>query len=345
MKRFITCAAVITTVLLLITGCASPQATPTPAKMDTTAAPSAMPTPEEQGPPSPEPSASTANILPASYYSTTDEIPPELEMKLFSFGEDMEKWNTAFMGKTTADLDGCGKDETIELIPGQLSKDRNQDNGYHFCSSIVVKINDKQITVNTPEARTILVSEEGINAEITDIDEKDGKKEILLQDDAEDWTVSCIVTYNGDTINQLPWAESYIIANGSGYFIAYDWLGNVKLAGHEGMGIQRLKKLSPDRSSVVNVQAKYFRTEFTCLPPLDESITIATSQWDQSLAKAPGGKEDHLVPKGTEVLLGFYDTSGWMQVLAKDGTVLGWLDCRKVDWDTYTDGLYYPEND
>lgn len=340
MRQFIKIATLMIAILTIFVlgGCAGKNATPsTLAKDSATPAPTIIV----------EPSPSPAITLPASYYSTTDEIPPETEMAIFNFtDDDTLAYNTEFTGSTSADLDGDGKADTVQLLPGTLNENSSADDGIKLYDSIIVKINNCTITVNAPKGETILESftrEGQIDGYIMDIDKNDGKKEICVDDSDENFPVSCLLTYDGQNIKELSWLEDIISANGTGYIRAYAWIDAGKLAQEDGIGIQRLLKLSADRSKWEDVKVKYYRTASTYLPPIDEYTPAATSQWDQNLAKAPGGKEEVPVKAGTEVFLGFYDAMGWIQVIQRDGTILGWLDCKKVDWDKYTDYVYAPD--
>lgn len=279
--------------------------------------------------------------------TSTNGILPETEQYVFASWNDKavtDRYNIHFSGQTAADLDGDGKVDAISIFSGKPAG--YGDDEYREYQSAAIKVNGQETTINVPEDEALGGNMENgklkLEGFIIDIDEKDGRKEICIFNDQGEWPDCCIVLYDGKTLKQLPWRQS-VRANGSGYILAYDWLTDVKLAGADGMNVLCIQKYMPDGSGFASVKEDRYRTVYSVLPPVDPAIQGAASQWDQRLADRPGGTGDRLVPAGTEIFFGWYDPLGWMEVHSRDGTTLGWLDCRKVDWNAYTGGAYTPQ--
>ncbi len=288
----------------------------------------------------------TVTATPApSLQGATGAIPPQTEAYLHLAWEDKterEKYNTPFTGRTEADLDGDGKADTIELLP-EKEGDAGDDES-RFYQSITVKINGIATTVETGEDKAFIAKMEmgaaRLSGYILDIDAKDGRKEVCIYDSEAKWPESHLITYDGKTVKEIYTPDS-IRANGTGYILAYEEFNSVKLAGARGMNILRIKRFNGERFQ--NVPARYFRTVYTGLPESRSPAQAAETQWDQRLAKNPGGEEDVAVKAGTEVFFGVYAPEGWMEVSSVKGETLGWLDCRKVDWNLYTGNVYHPD--
>ena len=61
------------------------------------------------------------------------------------------------------------------------------------------------------------------------------------------------------------------------------------------------------------------------------------SQWDQFVASKPEAEPNIMIQKDTRILFGLYHETGWIEVYAADGSMLGWLDLKIVDIDRYID--------
>ncbi len=343
-------AAAILIILLTLGGCAgqSPAVSPTPSIASTPQPPN-TPMPERtDGTEAPsevetgEPTESPV-YLPASYYSTTDEIMPETEMELFNLEEDeLEQYNKRFINRTTADMDGDGNIETVELLPGKLGEGIKAEDEYKSYNTLVVKIGSKKITVRSTKYRDFEEStdEDGTKGPwgyLIDLDKNDGRKEIILEDNFEDWPECCIITYDGKTIRQMPWLQSTVAADGTGYVTVSEAVEDRKLACKEqGMVIERIKKYLPDKGKLVNIKVNYYRTWYSVFPPVSEDADPSFSAWDQNLAAKPDAEENIFVKKSTEIYYGWYHNAGWLEVHTRDGKTLGWLNIKKVDWMEYT---------
>jgi len=122
-------------------------------------------------------------------------MPPVLERYyyLFSYPEQQEGENTYcvwFEDNISVDLDGDGKDETINIILG----DESGNSGIY--RDMTIDIDGKQLKLETQDN---MFSSFGNGAYVLDIDKNDSKKEIGISGDVWSDMLGYIISFDGKT--------------------------------------------------------------------------------------------------------------------------------------------------
>lgn len=241
--------------------------------------------------------------------------------------DEYETYGTKSGTTISADLDGNGKNETIEFLPA--SKEYEGEGTY---KKITVKINGKPLTLKAPDYCYF-----NLDNDVVDIDRNDGKKEIYIPAYTDDDRYACLVAYNGGKPKLIfkNW-HGFYYPLGTGYILHDQYRGPFKR--HTYVASIVLKHLKSDHSGFETVNTKYLLSIEGALPNKinPDSDELAKAQWNQKVAKKPGGKESIRIKKGKVIWLGLFDPRGWMQILDRNGKQLGWLNLKKVDYMKFT---------
>jgi hypothetical protein len=333
----------------------------TPAQLSPSAS-AAEPSPEETPQPSPadtpQPSSEDTpqhlikEDIPA--YLTAglqklSEMPPEwARFYYLSYYDTVEAYSVpdTFNEKTSADLDGDGKEETITIIGGK-PYDGSADVDPSF-SDITIDIDGNKLKLKSETVSQVALPFT-LEGRILDVDNSDGKKEILIESSIEIGpALDYIITYDDKTPRTIfkGELENRYYLFGLGYItIPKDY----DTANQESIYYYELLKLKSDRSGFEPAGNKYYPTlhQYFCWENdgnWDESMAAPT-KWDQDLYKEPGGGKKVSVKVGTPVFIGLYAKEGWLMILDAKGELLGWLDTNKVNYNEYTNSAFEPEGD
>ncbi len=231
-----------------------------------------------------------------------------------------DKYNSVFEESTTADLDGDGKDDAITL----RFIDESSNPEFPQVNTVEIQVNDMKLKAAKPADFDFSGT-----GSITDIDAKDGKKELCIGLVTDDFIANYVIIYDKGQLRLLPklWG-GFDGADGSGYVTSLCFMDADALVP---------LRLNEDRTDLEEAGIKYFVTIESSFPEKDIKWESAETKWDQMLAKTPGGKEEIPVKTGTKIYFGLYDLSGWIQVLDADGKALGWLNMKATHYMEYTD--------
>ena len=327
----ITMMAAIVAAAIVLGGCGvKPAASTMPAALAT---PSSTPAVSTAPPtPSPEPTViATPTPTAPETPGTAGDIPPETESFLRNYSFDaIEEFNVLFSESTTADMDGDGKEETVNLLPTQ-TKVFGEDELY---TAIKVQIGSKEITLQANPGWNFGYTDMALSGTILDFDKEDGAKELLLTQNnygAVPAIEYIILTYHTSEAKVLARLEYYPEATGTGYILGTEL--SKTLEGGYSIAIQTVQRYLPD-SGFEEVETEIVRAlSYTSIPPEQEE-GYPTS-WDQAVAKQPGEDTADTIKAGTAVYFGMYHRDGWMELHDAEGATLGWLDLNKVDVDKY----------
>ncbi len=158
---------------------------------------------------------------------------------------------------------------------------------------MTVKIDTVALKINAGKAYGFTSP---LHGTITDINDKDGKKEILIYEDGtdeNDGTLISVIAY----LNKRPrvvmprsWWGDF---NGSGYKLDCDVPDNDKKIKTNSVGfyVYVYERYRADGSGFDRVKSKYYRSAiYTMLPTEGNGYESAKSQFDVMLAKKPGGR-------------------------------------------------------
>lgn len=277
------------------------------------------------------------------------EMPPEwvryYYLSYYNMVEDFSRPGL-FNERTSADLDGDGKEETITIIGGK-PYDGVADADPSF-SDITIDIDGNKLKL-TSETISLVALPFTLEGRILDVDKNDGKKEILIEASIMIGpTLDYIITYDDQNPRVIfkGELENRYYLFGTGYLTTPE---NDDTAYRENIYYYELWKLKSDGSGFDPAGNKYYPTLFQhfCWDAdgnWDES-KAAPTKWDQDVYKEPNGSEKVLIKEGTPIFIGLYAKNGWLMILDAKGRLLGWLDADKVDYDEYTDHKFAPEGD
>ena len=327
--------AAILALAIALGGCAAKPADPPKAtvSMEPARTPVITKTPET---PSPTPMA-IESLAPAAIETpgATGGIPPDIEQFLLNYSyNDVEPFNILFTGSTSADMDGDGSMEAIEL----QGLDRRKSGEYEYFNGLKILIGDHELVLKADSGWNFGLTDSEPSGTILDLDKADGKKELLVEtnnnlseDDTEPAIKLLLITYPDSTPKVLAMLDHYPEATGTGYITNIRY--SKKLEGGYSIAIQTYERYLPD-TGFEEVKAETVKAlSYTSIPP-EEEEGYPTS-WDQEIAEEPGDDPDVTIKKGTAVYFGLYHTDGWIELHDKAGTTLGWLDLNNVDVDQY----------
>ncbi|MGE5495946.1 MAG: hypothetical protein ACM3S4_11670 [Burkholderiales bacterium] len=248
----------------------------------------------------------------------------------------MKKRNTIlfFFEKTSTDLDGDGKKETIKLLPGETKTIDDEQ----YYKSIILSVNGKELKVTADKDWNLGFDDiSSLYGVILDIEKSDNEKEILIyeqkdvvSDNDKLLEKAAIYTYkDGQPQIALEWLPP-VQANGTGYVVYTEY--SKVLKGGYSIGLQAVKHYS-NTTGFKEIEMERYPTITYTSQSAEKTVETV---WDQKVAQTPGGETDTLVAKKSLVYFGLYDPLGWIEVFSSDDDKrLGWLDLNKVDIDAY----------
>jgi len=246
-------------------------------------------------------------------------MPPVLERYyyLFSYPEQQEGENTYcvwFEDNISVDLDGDGKDETIDIILG----DESGNSGIY--RDMTIDIDGKQLKLETQDN---MFSSFGNGAYVLDIDKNDSKKEIGISGDVWSDMLGYIISFDGKT-PKLIFNDFFDIED-------IDISGNGSIEIWRDKFYRELYKLKDDGSGFEKVDTKYYTT--CCMYYYwknHDEPELGITESAGKLADKPGGKRNIPVAKGTKVYFGLYTKDRWLMIMDPGGNLLGWLPVEKA---------------
>jgi len=222
------------------------------------------------------------------------------------------------------DLNGDGIIEHIEVEYVEDTDEQMRsyyDADFYYSGNYIVRINDQEVTgwSEVPEA-----------AEIVDIDENDGRMELLLADDGPSNETNCIIYgWNGEEIYTV--GEFYGSREFDGHGTIYSGVSQ------EFWTATFIDRLNPDTHTLYTVPQDLYFVDNCCNQIIDNgcmyTVTVAfplykDASGSQIIENLEPGSEITFIAAKPNVNYENYDTWEFFEwyLLRTDDNVLGWID-------------------